>query len=54
MKYLVLGMLAVWTVMMYGPIMQEEYVLGLKLFAIVMFWTYAGKWFSGELKSKND
>ena len=47
-------MLAVCTFMIYGTQMQEEYVLGLKLFAIVMFLTYAGKLFSGELNSKND
>ena len=54
MRYLVLGLLSVWTFMIYGPHLSEGLILGLKLFAILMFWTYAGKWFSGELKSKND
>ena len=54
MRYLVLGLLSVWTFMIYGPNLSEGMILGLKLFALLMFWTYLGKWLSGELKSGND
>jgi hypothetical protein len=48
MKYLVLGFIGLWCYYILGPNSSYGIALAIKLFTIIMFWTYVMKTWSGE------
>ena len=48
MRYLVLGFIGLWCYYILGPNSSYGIALAIKLFTIIMFWTYVMKTWSGE------
>ena len=48
MRYLVLGFFGLWLYYVLGPNLSYGSALAIKLFTIVMFWTYVMKFWSRE------